>query len=251
MRIILIVVPLAGLLALSSKSQCQESTLFNRHAIAVQPGNLADSASDVRYVEHGWNAIESALFYSTNQGSRLIPYDWFLALEEAGSEQLVRDNTHLDRLRFLPRSPSELNPDGLPVGFVKDPASATSRIDWLGLTCAACHTSQVNYQRRAYRIDGAPGQADIQTFLSEITATLKATLNDQTKFARFADRVLKDRKDNQSEREALRDRLTDVASFRQQFDNRNVSPHAYGYARVDAFGIILNEVLQHALDIPA
>ncbi|MCI0535918.1 MAG: hypothetical protein L0Z50_11900, partial [Verrucomicrobiales bacterium] len=33
------------------------------------------------YLEQGWTAEERQRFYYTTQGSQLIPYDWFLALE--------------------------------------------------------------------------------------------------------------------------------------------------------------------------
>jgi hypothetical protein len=44
------------------------------------------------------------------------------------------------RYRYLPRDSGPLNPDGLPVGFVADPGIGRT---WLGLTCAACHTAEI------------------------------------------------------------------------------------------------------------
>jgi hypothetical protein len=42
-----------------------------------------------------------------------------------------------------------------------------------------------------------------------------------------------------------------LATLRREFDERNASTHPFGLARVDAFGIILNEVLDRALGVPA
>ena len=224
--------------------------LQTRHAAPASAGSQGDSAERIVYLEQGWSPIDSALFYTSNQGSRLVPYGWFLALEQPTSEQLFRDNRNIDRLRFLPRKPSPLNPHGLPVGFVKDPAEQPGKIDWLGLTCAACHTAQVNYKGVGYRIDGGPGLGDIQTLLHELTASLQATHDDDARFARFAARVLADSDQSPESLHELRTKLGEVAIARREFDQRNATDHPYGYARVDAFGIILNEVLQHSLKTP-
>jgi hypothetical protein len=51
----------------------------------------------------------------------LIPYDWFLALEQEKSTVLFRDNDHMNGFRYLPQKPTALrNPDGLPISFTKD-----------------------------------------------------------------------------------------------------------------------------------
>ena len=124
------------------------------------------SAADVAatkhiYLDQGWTADERERFYYTTQGSQLIPYDWFLALETVSGEPF-RSDAHLARLRFIPQPKGDRNRDGLPVGFVKDD-NPDNVFDikraflgenyanrdyprtnvWLGLTCAACHTAQI------------------------------------------------------------------------------------------------------------
>jgi hypothetical protein len=60
-------------------------------------------------------------FYNTSQGSQLIPYSWFLALEQANSNHLFRDNKNMKYFGYIPQdSIPGRNPDGLPIGFVKD-----------------------------------------------------------------------------------------------------------------------------------
>ena len=45
------------------------------------------------------------------------------------------------------------------------------------MTCAACHTGQIEYQKdgvaHTLRIDGAPASADFQRFLTDLTADLR------------------------------------------------------------------------------
>ena len=216
---------------------------------ATTPNSEATSGDDSR---QGWNGEQRQWFYHlANQGSHLVPYDWFLWLEQAASDHLLRENEHIEQLRFLPEPVDpDVNPDGLPVGFVKDTVPDAERRVWLGLTCAACHTEQINYQGHTYRIDGGPGQGDIQTFLAELTAALEKTNQDEAKFSRFARGVLGANGRNAAAIKKLRGELNDIAKFRRDFDDRNKTDSRYGFARVDAFGIIMNEVLGHALGVP-
>ena len=206
----------------------------------------------VVWLEQGWTPQQSAWFYHlANQGSRLVPYEWFLALEQSGSDQPFRGDGHLEKLGFI-ADPADArsNPDGLPVGFVKDTVPDKNQRVWLGLSCAACHTCQINYQETAYRIDGGPGQGDAQTLLLELTAALQKTHDDDAKFERFAQKVLGGKSRDDALRTKLRQDLGQFAAVRHEFDQRNASAHPFGLARVDAFGIILNEVLQRALGVP-
>jgi hypothetical protein len=68
-------------------------------------------------LEQGWTAEQRTWFYTTTQGSQLLPYSWYLALEQPGGGAPFNAD-HLSRVRLSgePRS----NPDNLPLGFVKD-----------------------------------------------------------------------------------------------------------------------------------
>lgn len=61
------------------------SSLRNDLASAQPP------AVQVKFLEQGWSDQDRNWFYSANQGSHLVPYDWFVALEVADGEQLFRD----------------------------------------------------------------------------------------------------------------------------------------------------------------
>ncbi len=73
-------------------------------------------------------------------------------------------------------------------------SSSTGRSGQLGMTCAACHTGQLEYQKdgatHALRLDGAPAAADFQQFLTDLTAAARATLAQPDRFTAFAKAVL-------------------------------------------------------------
>lgn len=201
-----------------------------RHGLPTDP-----AIEKIVYLDQGWSPADSLDFYSRTQGSRLVPYDWFLAIEQPDGEKLFRDNEHIRALGYLPQRAHDLNPDGLPVGFVKD--ADPEHGDWVGLTCAACHTAEVHYNNVAIRVDGGPTLADIQQLLARLTAAIDRTLDDPSKFTRFAERV------GASDRGKLRRELENAAKLRHEFDARNRTPHSYGRGRLDAFGHIVNQVL--------
>ena len=111
---------------------------------------------DLRVLDQGWTAAERQAYYHTAQGTQILPYDWFMALEQALSTKLFRANDHVARYRFLPDLSTLDNPDRLPVGMVKDVNEVTKK-PYLGLTCAACHSGQLNYGGMGIRIDGGEG----------------------------------------------------------------------------------------------
>jgi len=217
----------------------------NRHASVSQQDTFGDSAERVVYAEQNWSGADSLWFYTTTQGSNLIPYDIFMNLEVANSDALFRGDANMNHLRYLPQTPSFGNPDGLPVGWVKDNHQGEN---YIGFTCAACHTGQINYQGTAIRIDGAPALADMEKMLTELAAALDVSLTDQYKFERLAKKVL--RGDYPEEKEAFRLKLAQAAKDIHSYNNINAPTHdgkpvAYGYARLDAFGRIYNRILAH------
>jgi hypothetical protein len=159
------------------------------------------------YLDQGWSKEIRELFYFTPQGSRIIPYVWFMALERPDGQGMFADPAHLERYGFIPSDSSHaLNPGSLPIGFAidpteaprpqyeafaVDPAGSSSRLGpQLGLTCAACHTASVTVEGRPVRIDGAPANLDFDSFYADLAAAVTHTFFDQAAFQRFAARVL-------------------------------------------------------------
>lgn len=217
----------------------------DREAKVAISDNFGDSATRVVYPEQNWSAADSLWFYTITQGSNLIPYDIFLHLEMPDSEQLFRGDDNINRLRYLPQKASFANPDGLPVGWVKDEHAGQ---DYIGFTCAACHTSQVNYQGVAIRIDGGAPLADMESMLKTLAKALDASLSQPEKFKRLAQNVLKGKYPEHEE--AFRIQLAETAQQIHTYNRINEPRHGnqsvpYGYARLDAFGRIYNRILGH------
>jgi len=227
---------------------CFHSIGLSAQVSAATPRNLTVSAdiASVNTLKQNWTDAEGSWFYNVPQGSRLIPYDWFLNLEQVDSQAKFRDAEHMRALGYLTRTPDgQANPDGLPIGFVKDGAH-------LGLTCAACHTAQINYQGRAWLIDGAPTLGDIEKLHRRLVDALEQTARDDAKFARFANAVLGERAD-EAARAALPAQVQKAVAFRKRYHERNfpgMDAPPFGPGRVDAFGAIMNEVAETFAQAP-
>jgi len=97
-------------------------------ASAVSPGRTQPTnpaTPPVTYAEQGWSAADRDSFYTTSQGSRLMPYACFKALRRPDGQPFAGDQ--LQRFGYLPNARSRSNPEGLPIGFVVD-----------GSACQAC-----------------------------------------------------------------------------------------------------------------
>jgi hypothetical protein len=218
-----------------------EGWKFQRGSATVAKDQFGDQFSNVRYLWQGWKPADSMWFYNTTQGSDLLPYDFFMALEKPGTSELFRSNDNLNYYRYLPQHATLSDPDGLPVGFVKDRYKGK---DFLGFACAACHTGQLNYKGTGIRIDGGPAGTDMDSFLKDLGAALWAVRIDQgSVHARFVEKVM-DRGHYASEKDVVGD-LQKYALRLEMYNIINHSETRYGYSRLDAFGRIYNRVLEH------
>ncbi|MET0156146.1 MAG: di-heme-cytochrome C peroxidase [Rickettsiales bacterium] len=243
-----------------------------RGAVAVKGGEFGEDYAAPEYLNQGWKSADSLWFYNTTQGSALMPYDFLLALEQSNPKKNVEcernakkapwflcDN-NVDRFRYLPQKQTLFNPDALPVGFTKETYQGK---DYVGLTCAACHTGQINFKGKALRIDGGPAMADMTNFLTELTRSMRQTKEKPTngktnpKLERFVQTVLTIDNDykNRAEIEKDLEKWTDVRRLYNHInhsvwkdDDGKKIPVDYGYARLDAFGRIYNRVLQHTIN---
>ena len=216
-----------------------------RHAQVAQVDSFGDSAKRVVYPKQNWSDADSLWFYNTSQGSNLLSYEIFLHLETAESEVLFRSDANMNRLRYLPQTASAANPDALPVGWVKN---TYANKDYIGFTCAACHTGQVNYQGVAIRIDGGTTLSDMVQMLNDLAKSLQGSLDQPQKFERLAQKVLKEK--YPANKEIFRAELTHATQLIADYNRINEPVHgnqsvAYGYARLDAFGRIYNRILEH------
>ena len=182
-------------------------------------------------LDQGWTADQRTQFYTTTQGSQLLPHSWYLALEQPGGGAPFNAD-HLSRYGYLENRAR--NPDNLPLGFVKDLEQ-----DQLGLTCAACHTNEVTFAGKTWRIDGAPGDADTWGFLRDLGTTLQETAASQSgdRYKRFAARVTARTRAPEG---TLYADLKKFSEYFTKFIDSSRTADPWGRARIDAFGMIFN-----------
>ena len=164
---------------------------------AQESAEEADYQSALRYLEQGWDSDTTNWWYYASQGTVFMPYEWFLALEQAEGRERFAAPGNMSRLGFLVDPPHpRYNPDGLPVGFAKAELALDKGIydcwkgNWVGFGCAACHTGQVNYRGYQMRIEGGAAHHDIEAFQVKLGESLNALASSDAKFARFAQGVL-------------------------------------------------------------
>jgi hypothetical protein len=206
---------------------------------------------EVAWLAQNWTEEQRQRFYHTAQGSELLPYAWFLALEQplldTKGAPPFKDDSYLEGFGFIPDSKSKDNPDGLPVGFARDdrfvdPYTGQKTIV-LGLTCAACHTGELFYGGKAIRLDAGPSMIELQKFTEAIGLAITWTYYDPWRFQRFADRVLGPNhasSDQELLREALKYYLD--TSFTEFKATRKLFKTPEGYGRTDALARIGNFV---------
>jgi hypothetical protein len=207
-----------------------------RGGLVLEKDAYGDSATKLVYLDQGWGTPETLWYYHADQGSVLMPYDTLVHLEQADNAQPFILPENLARFRLLTQHKTPNNPDALPVGFSRHD-------DKVGLTCAACHTSQINYRGTAMRIDGAPALANITGFLRSVKTALSATLAQDVKLARFTAAMPGGGKDAAS-REAVRKSLQETLSWFESYDSANHSSTQEGFGRMDAIGRIINQVIR-------
>jgi hypothetical protein len=190
-----------------------------------------------------------------------------------------------DRWRFLALDDSDWDQKsdvnradiatGWPVGFVIDKRASGKpewRGEWLGATCAACHTTQIEYKDEKtgkewkFRVAGGPTMADINLFLRDLSNSFRAVYEDGKKYEggkkggkhykqyveKFKEKFdsvdsstpVGDRDTKVDPSESLLDVLSDIVAQLTAWHERNDPQTPPGYARLDAFGVIYNEVLR-------
>src|SRR5436190_4105634 len=185
----------------------------------------------------GWDARTQQRFWFTSQGSQVLPYDWFLALEQPHSRTPFHERGNLASFGFIPAPASTCNPDGLPIGFALDQATG-----YVGLSCAACHTRRLDANGRSILVDGAPADIDFGRFVARLADALEATLADPQAWQRFRGRVGAGVGDDDL-LDAATLRLLELRRF-QHFIAASPKDRGLfaGTGRVDAFGAIFNKI---------
>jgi len=86
---------------------------------ADDPGPVGSQVSSgVVFLYQNWTEADRQFYYTTGQGSAMMPYRIFLHLEQASSDELFRVDANMERMGIVPNpANATYNPDGLPIGL--------------------------------------------------------------------------------------------------------------------------------------
>lgn len=206
------------------------------------------AADDTIYLPQGWDHHTRQTLSFTSFGSRFIPYDWFLALEQPDNTNAFRDDNYMAAMGFIPSKPDQYNPDGLPIGLVRD--RDKKKGDYLGMTCAVCHTGQVMIKGKRIRIDGGQALINYTQFEHAILAALQKTIANDENFSRFSQQVMTIPSADALTSDLLKIQVKARIDELKKHYAVNATDVPYGHGRLDAFGQIFNAIAVEALDIP-
>ena len=203
--------------------------------LPFNPALVAPPARAQEIVDQGkeWTPARRDEFYVLDQGSRIMPLRWIMALKLPNGSPFMADS--LQRYGFLP---NDANPTKLPVGFT---IAGQAGNESFGMTCAACHTRQIEFGGKAYRIDGGPAIIDFQSFLSDLDASVDAAVNDAARFSIFA-RIVFGATPSAADEAELR-KAVEAWHFRNHtLMSKALPPTPWGPGRLDAIGMIFNRL---------
>ena len=204
----------------------------------------AQSPSDpVIYLNQAWSQEDREWYWHFSQGSAVLSYDIFLNLEAADSQDLFRSGLNSPRYGLIPDAANPNNPDGLPVGLgktvVATPIKGWPAGDYVGMTCAACHSGQLRYKGKLIRIEGGGNNTiDQQGLVRGLDDALRATLTDAAKFDRLAGRLGASSPDA---KDKLRKRAESETERVHEYATRTaVTRYPWGPGRMDAPAMIVD-----------
>ena len=228
-------------------------TLF-AHMISTAPKSLGQGRRaypNVIHLDQAWSDEDRLRYYFMPQGSAAMSYDIFLYLETANDQELFRADKNVSGYGLIPQpADPKYNPDGLPIGVTKTVVpDGRWKGEWVGLGCAACHNGQLEYKGSKLSISGGSNTTlDLYAFLQGLDESLSATAADPQKFARLAESL--GRRDGAGKDELRRRLDYDAAAVHDYVNRTALTPNAVGPGRMDALGLIHNQVSSRWLGIP-
>ena len=207
-------------------------------------------------------------WYLTSQGSHLLDFDVFMSIPSASDQApLFSDRANLESYGFLysgnyeeggARQGELSNTAGLPIGVVKDtrgedytPLAKHAQDltkDYVGLTCAACHTGDLQYNGERFLIHAGQSNLDYERFISDLSVAVSKAVQDPKGTGYLARMEARgaDEKTASSRLTAAKQRIDGLRDRGQVPAGREAGP-----GRLDAVGHILNEVFGHQYGDPA
>jgi mono/diheme cytochrome c family protein len=213
--------------------------LDQRGGLALADEGWGDGATKIVYLEQGWGPVETLWYYFADQGSGFMPYDTLVHLEQPGSEAPLIHPENMARFRFLAQRRTPNNPDALPVGMVRHE-------DRVGLTCAACHTAQINYRGTAMR--STARRACPTSSASSRRWSRRSRPPSRTSRSSRASPRRRSAAGTRLSRRGGRASLSDTLGWFTSYLAANRSSTVEGFARMDAVGRIINQVIRFTSD---
>ena len=240
---------------MSIESAARFFVTFRRRALSAIAGFAlagvvaTPAVAETTYLDQGWGPQLRELFYYTPQGSRLAPLAWFKALPTLDGKGRFASADNLGRYGFLSEdygpergATTEINTAGLPIGFAVDPVEQLGTGQWVGLTCAACHTGDVRHEGKTYRIEGGPAMVDFDRFLADLSRTVRATAFDERLRNVFFANLTGGQPLPEPVLRQLADQIATYASTLLGRAAQRAPVHPSGPGRVDALTQIVNSL---------
>lgn len=150
----------------------------------------AHAAPALTQLDQGWTDAQRALYRYTSQGTFLMPSAFLEALEdEHGARFMAPENLARYGLIFDGANAAG-NPYGWPIGLVVDAGPNPAGVPQAGLTCAACHSGQLQHSGQRIQIDGGQSHVDFNAFALDLNQQIIATAEDAARRDRFLLRSL-------------------------------------------------------------
>lgn len=184
-----------------------------------------------------WPAADRNVWYSTSQGSRLVPMSWYQNLKIVGEDTLFSSRKNQEKYTSLFCDNSDF-----PLGFVTDNSATKGAA--LGLTCAACHTAILTDGTSEFVVEGGASDLDLQSYLEDLFAAVLSVFRDSgvepgPVWDTFANGVLGD--DHTAKQSVeLQSELRDWLHRRHQIQQSIDDGGTWGHGRSDAVAVILN-----------
>lgn len=207
-------------------------------AALIAIGGIASrgtAQAGLHYLDQGndWTDATRTEFYSRDQGSQIIKLAWLQALRQEDGQPFLADG--LVRYGYLQNPAASFN---LPVGFT---VADTASDKMVGMTCAACHTRQINIGGAAYRIDGGPALTDFQAFLTDLDRAISRVIASDASFNAFARTVLGPDAPP-GKMAALKGEVSLWHDRQSTLFSRALPAQGWGVGRLDAVSMIFNRV---------
>src|SRR6516165_9525703 len=131
--------------------------------------------SIVANYRNGLTPAQKESYYHLSQGAEILPWILLTAVDVTDADSTKPFVENLERFGLLP---DPARTDGLPVGLTVSSNPFTFGMDFVGITCAACHVGELRHNGKAVRVDGAPNMFNLQLFYSQAIDALTAATSE-------------------------------------------------------------------------